>query len=68
MTSNDFTVSDHGSIVLFIPLTPAAREWVQEHIPEDAATFAGGIAVEARCIGDIVDGAIADGLVVGWQP
>jgi hypothetical protein len=60
----DVEVSCHGSIYIFTPLTPAAREWVAEFLPEDAQQWAGGTVVEHRFIADIVQGAQRDGLSV----
>lgn len=61
----DLVVQDHGSIFLLTPHTDAGREWVAEHIPDDAQTWGiGSIVVEHRYITDIVVGAQGDGLVV----
>lgn len=64
MDAYDFTVEGHGSVYLLTSRTQAAREWVSEHIPSDALTFAGRVAVEPRFIAPIVDGIIGDGLSV----
>jgi len=37
-------------------LTPAAFEWVEEHIPEGAQRLGNAIAVEHRYIGTIAEG------------
>jgi hypothetical protein len=60
----DFEVSNHGTIYIFTPLTPAARDWVAEFLPDDAQRWAGGIVIEHRYIWDVVIGARRDGLVV----
>jgi hypothetical protein len=60
----DFEVSDHGTIFIFTPLTPAGREWVAEFLPEDAQRWAGGFCVEHRFIAEIISGAQRDGLSV----
>jgi hypothetical protein len=62
----DFLVESHFTIFLLTPLTPAARSWVQEHLPDEhnRLEFAGSIVVEHRFIADIVRGAISDGLVL----
>ena len=60
----DFELSGHGTVYLFQPLTPEARAWVEEYLPADAMWFGGAVVVEHRYIGDIVGGAIGDGLVV----
>jgi predicted thioesterase len=66
-TPADFLVTGEGpftTVYLLHPLTDAAREWVAEHLPEDAMRLGNAIAVEHRYIGDIVDGARNDGLSV----
>ncbi len=63
--TTDFTITDHGSIVILRPHSPAAHSWVEDHIPEDAQVWAGGIVVEPRYVLDIVDGIHADGLIFG---
>jgi hypothetical protein len=60
----DFRLDNHGSIYLLTPLTPAADDWVNEHLPDDLTTFGPGIAVEHRYIAPIVEGIIDDGLTV----
>ena len=60
----DFEVSGGGTVYLLRPLTDAAREWVAEHIPEDAQYLGDAVAVEHRYIADIVSGIRNDGLTV----
>ena len=60
----DFEVSIHGTIFVFAPLTPAARDWVAEFLPEDAQQWAGGVVIEHRYISDVVIGVQRDGLMV----
>lgn len=61
----DFTVDNHGTIYILNAETPAAQEWVEEHLPEDRMTWGpGGTVVEHRFIADIVEGVRRDGLVV----
>ena len=60
----DFEISGGGSVYLLHPLTPAARDWIAEHLPADAMRLGDAVAVEWRYIGDIVGGAIGDGLQV----
>lgn len=66
VAQRDFSLENHGSIFLLRPITPAARSWVDEHIGEDNGyqPYYPTVVVEHRYIGDIVHGAIADGLVV----
>ena len=58
----DFLVSDHGTIFLLSPVTKAATEWADEHLPEDAMHFGSAIVVEHRFISAVVRGFIDDGL------
>jgi hypothetical protein len=58
----DIIYQDHGSIILMFPETEAAREWVAEHIPDDAQTFGAAICIEPRYFGEIAYGAQEDGL------
>jgi hypothetical protein len=62
--SPDFEVDGGGSVYLLRPLTPAAREWVDEHISQDAQRLGNAVAVEHRYIEDIVAGVQRDGLTV----
>jgi len=66
-TQADFSIEGEGhfcTVYLLRPLTPAAFEWVEEHIPEDAPRLGNAVAVEHRYITDIVAGIQGDGLAV----
>lgn len=58
----DFSVRDHGSIIVLTPQTDAAREWVGENIDTDA--WMGGVCIERRFFGNIYEGLTADGLSI----
>lgn len=60
----DLLVSGGGSLYLLFATSLRGETFIDEHIPTDAQWFAGGVAVEHRYIGDIVAGAISDGLRV----
>lgn len=60
----DITIINHGSILVLQPGTPDGREWLDEHIGDDAQTWGGGIVVEPRYVGAIVNGMIEDGLAL----
>jgi hypothetical protein len=60
----DFHLENHGTIFLLRPISDPAQAWVDERLPEDATWFCGAVVVEHRYIGAIVEGAIADGMVV----
>ena len=49
---------------MFRPITRAAHVWVDEHLPTDAIWWCDAVVVEHRYIGEIVGGAIGDGLLV----
>jgi hypothetical protein len=58
----DIQIEDHGSIILFRPLTVEATTWLQENT--DGQWFGGALAVEPRYAGALEDGALSDGLTV----
>jgi hypothetical protein len=66
----DFTIADHGTIVLLRSNTEAAEEWAAEHLPSDAQHFGGGVAVEPRYVADILTGIQKAGLSIDsdWGP
>lgn len=61
----DIRLEDHGSIILFRPLTDAGREWLETRTQEDAQWFGGALAVERRYAGAVADGATREGMEVG---
>jgi hypothetical protein len=63
-TALDFTVSDHGTIVLLKPCTVAANDWVERHLPEEVQHWGAAIAVDRRCFPAIYHGIREDGLVI----
>jgi hypothetical protein len=60
----DLIVHGHDSIYLLRPTSRRGRRWIDMRITSDRTEWAGAIVVEHRFIGDIVRGAIADGLAV----
>ena len=60
----DFTVQDHGSIIILVPQTPVAKEWPDERFPEDAANWANGTVIERCYFKPVYAGIIADGLTI----
>jgi hypothetical protein len=62
--THDFTLADHGSITILYPVSADAADWVGEHIPDEAQRYAGGVVIEPRYVGDILDGITNDGLSV----
>ena len=64
MARIDFEISGSGTVYLLHPLTRAAHTWIAEHLPANAMRLGEAVVVEWRYIGDIVGGAIGDGLQV----
>lgn len=60
----DVSVENHGTLFLVRSQTDAGKQWMDEHLPEDAQMFGDAVAVEHRYIGDIVRGMQGDGLTV----
>jgi hypothetical protein len=57
----DFIIRNEGTILLFRPLTDAAREWLEENVQADAQWFRGALVVEHRYAGDLAVGLIQAG-------
>ena len=64
-SSPDFTVSYHGTISLFHPLTIQADDWLRLHCPHDGEHqyLGNALAIEHRFVSDIVQFATDDGLL-----
>lgn len=58
----DFVVRDEGTIWLFTPLTPAALQFLSEHIQKDVQFFGDSLAVEHRYVYDLLIGLREHGL------
>jgi hypothetical protein len=52
----EFTIADHGSIVLVTPTTDECRTFLEDHTGEEAQWFGGALVVEPRYLADLVDG------------
>jgi len=51
-----FNIINEGTIVLFEPLTDAARTWWSSNVDPECMTFGKAYAVEHRYAQDIVEG------------
>lgn len=61
---SDFTVHDEGSVVLINPLSPAAKDWLDEHaVTESWQWWAGMLAVEHRYAQALIEAMQEEGLV-----
>ncbi len=62
----DFSIRDEGSIVLLTPLSSSAHEFVEQRIGSDNGfqPYWPTVVIERRYAQDILEGAIAEGMVV----
>ena len=60
----DITVNDQGSVILLTPNTPEGEAWIDDNIGQGNGyqPYYPTVIVEPRYLGDIVHGAIEDGL------
>ena len=63
-TQTDFRYQHEGSIGLLFPITDGAKDWVDEHISDDAQWFGSGLVIEWRYVDHIIEGIVNDGLGV----
>jgi hypothetical protein len=62
-----FELENHGSLFLLRPLDSIAKEWMNEHLPmgsPETQFWGEAIVIEPRYLEPIVDGILADGLVL----
>ena len=62
----DITIEDHGSIVILRPHTPAAVEWIDEHIGADNGyqPHYPAVVIGHHYADNVIDGMVNDGLEV----
>lgn len=61
----DFSVTNSGSVAMVTPLSPAAREWVEENVQVEPWAWMGlGFAVEPRLVEGLMSLAAEQGLEV----
>lgn len=61
----DVEFLNHGSVCMVVPLTDAAKDWVEENLAlESWQWLGGGFACEPRYAGDLAEGMSSDGLIV----
>ena len=62
---SDFDFANHGSICLLTPLTPAAHDWCNEHLSDDAMHWGqASIVIEPRYVADIIEGILEEGMTI----
>lgn len=62
--NTDFTVADHGTVVLLTPESDEALSWIEDYLNKDRMTLGTAVVVEHRYIEDILAGIRSDGLYV----
>ena len=63
MHNHDFSVEDHGSILLVTPNTDAAKEWWETSV-DGGQSFGPGFAVEHRFIHNISHAILDAGMTI----
>lgn len=61
-STKDFHLTNHLSFYTLLPLSEPAKDWVNEHLPEDRQTLGNQIFIEAQYVGDVVHGINEAGL------
>ena len=64
---SDLTFTNHGSIGVLAGVSEAGKAWLEEHViagNDEIQMWGGGVVVEPRYIGAILDGAANDGLEI----
>ena len=65
MNTVDVKIENEGTISLVTPLNAAAREWIDENIHTESWQWIGGsVAVEPRCLENLIEGMQEAGLQV----
>ena len=63
-TTPDVLVRNEGTVFLFCPLTPRAKEWIVEHVQSDAQWFGNALVVEHRYAWGLAQGMKDEGLLL----
>ena len=64
----DVKIEDCGSIVMFDPVTPEAKEWVDENVGLESWQWLGNrFSVDHRYADNLIEGMTGDGLEVGVE-
>ena len=62
MADSDFHIADHGSIILFQPLSDEAQAWIDDNVAGEPQWWAGALVVERRYAADLLTGIRTAGL------
>jgi len=61
---SDYEIENHGTVFLVRPQNGTARDWLEEHVDEEAQWFGGALVVEHRYIEDLAANLANDGFIV----
>jgi hypothetical protein len=64
LVTPDVLVNNVGTLYTFCPLTLQAKEWIDEHVQDDAQWFGHALIVEHRYAWGLAQGMKDDGLVL----
>lgn len=56
----DIFIQDHGTLVQFLPISPAGERWLEESLDPDCHRLGASFMVEHRYATDIILGIIND--------
>jgi len=66
--ATDFTIANHGTLLILTPCTEPAHAWVAAHLPHDRLTWGRyGVVIEPRYVWQIVEGFREAGLTVAMS-
>jgi len=60
----DVLVNNVGTLYTFCPLTLRAKEWIDEHVQDDAQWFGHALVVEHRYAWGLAQGMLDSGLIL----
>ena len=60
----DLLVKDQGTLFLFCPLTLAAKQWITQHVSDEAQWFGNALVCEHRYAWGLAQGMIDSGLIL----
>lgn len=63
--TTDVEIENHGTVFRFLPVTAAAREWIDENVEAEPYQWMGpALIVDHRMARDLADGMVRAGLRV----
>lgn len=62
--TTDFELQRAGGLLILYPRTDAAKEWVADHISDEATRWCGGVVIEHRYMDDVYHGILGDDLTI----